>query len=527
MKTPLAMCAAIFIAVLAYGCYGELLHSDDLQYLGAFRLPDEGEYGWNYAGFAATFYPGGDPTGPIDGYPGSIFALGHDHLQEVSEITIPVPIISPSQNVNDLNTSQTLQGFHDITGGMFGDLEQPTAGLAYLSAQGAQTTEKLHFCWGQMQNSQDFEPSHGWCEMDLSNPQPAGPWYFDGYTNYTTCDYMFEIPEAWASQNTPGQLLVTGRFRIGQWGGLGPTLFAYGPWNDGNPPDPNSTLETLTPLLLYGIQMPGAPEIATDDSMKMNHFKTADDWSGGAWLTKGNRSAVVLLGTKALGNSWYGFADGTVWPEKPPYPDVPPWPYDDRGYWSDSTKTQVLFFDPSELAAVAGGDIPTWAPQPYDSLDIDEYLFDPVFDPYRAKYHFVGATCFDGANGFIYIFERRADEEKCLVHVWSITTGSGTNEPETGVTPFKLHQNYPNPFRARTAICYQIAQPMHVRLTILNAADQVVKELSAGYQRPGAHRVIWDGTNQRGIALASGVYFCRIHDRRNKSHAVKPMLLLR
>ncbi len=405
---------------------GALLTPADFEYLGAFRLPDEGEYGWNWSGFAATYSPGGDPQGPEDGFPGSIFALGHDQLQLVSEISIPVPVISPTKDLDDLNRATTLQPFADITGGMFGYLGIPQAGIAYLPAQGAQTSAKLHFCWSQ--HIQGFTPTHGWSELDLSSPRPAGPWRLDGYTPYATADYLFDIPPDWAETNTPGRLLATGRFREGFWSGLGPALFAYGPWNEGNPPAPGATLTQVTPLLLYGVQQPGIPEIATADTMKMRTFNPDDEWTGGSWLTVGGKSAVALLGTKGMGSWWYGFLDGTVWPEEPPYPPLPPWPYDDRGYWSDSVKAQILLFDPDELAAVARGELPTWAPQPYDSVDIGGVLFDPVRDPYRDKYSLVGAMCFDRARGLLYVFEHRADGDQCLVHVWKVgsTLGSPT-----------------------------------------------------------------------------------------------------
>ena len=91
------------------GTPAQLIQPTDLAYLGAFRLPDgPEEIGWEYSGAAMTYYPDGDPDGPADGYPGSIFGTGHDWNQYVSEISVPVPIISPDRNVDDLNTAITL-----------------------------------------------------------------------------------------------------------------------------------------------------------------------------------------------------------------------------------------------------------------------------------------------------------------------------------------------------------------------------------------------------------------------------------
>ena len=403
----------------------ELIQPSDLVYMGAFRLPEaSGGSNWEYSGYAMTYYPDGNSNRADDGYPGSIFAVGHDHHQQVSEISIPVSVVSPTKNLAELNTATTLQEFNDITGGIFGYLEIPRADLEYLPPQGSQRTGKLHFCWGQHFEDEQA-PTHGWCEIDLSNPQTAGAWHLDGYTNYTTCDYLFGIPANWAEANTPGKLLATGRFRDGLWSGQGPALFAYGPWTDGNPPDSGSTLNKVTPLILYGVQEPGAIEITTYDTMKMNGFKESDEWSGGAWLTAGNKSAVIFAGTKATGDCWYGFSNGIVYPTSGDpneiYPEVPPWPHDARGWWSEDIEAQIIFYNPSDLAAVVRGEMETYEPQPYASLNISEYLFNPGFDFERGKCYLLGAVSFDRERGFLYIVERMADEdEKSLIHVWKV-----------------------------------------------------------------------------------------------------------
>jgi len=403
-----------------------LIQPENLVYLGAFRLPETGdEFGWGYSGYAMTFYPEGDSNGPDDGFPGSLYILGHDQRQYISEIGIPAPVVSEAKDVYELPTASTLQPFADITGGMFGELEIPRAGLAYLPAQGSQTSGKLHFCWGQHFQFEQT-PSHGWSELDLSAPNPQGPWYIADYTNYVSNDYLFEIPEDWAATYTPGLRLVTGRFRDGSWGGLGPTLLAIGPWNEGNPPAPNTTLEQVVPLLLYGEPQPGNPEIGIQDDRRMELYSEPDEWSGGAWLTVGENSAVILVGTKAMGESWYGFSNGVVYPisgdPDETYPEVPPWPHDDRGWWSEEIAAQIIFFDPSELGAVATGVLNTWDPQPYATLVLDEYLYDPGFDYERYKRYILGAVAFDRENGILYIVERLADEDRSLIHVFRVSS---------------------------------------------------------------------------------------------------------
>lgn len=400
-----------------------IIQPETLEYLGAFRLPGEsGSSNWDYSGRGLTYYPDGDPSSPDDGYPGSLFGVGHDYLQYVSEISIPIPIIS--KNPDDLNTAVTLQPFADITGGMFGETELPRLGLQYLPPQGQQTGEALHFVHGQ--HFQGFEPSHGWSELTLANSQPAGPWLFGDYTNYATTDYVFEVPAEWASRIPGGYRLVTGRFREGVWGGRGPTLFAYSPWQEGNPPPVEAKLQSITPLLLYGVQLPGETDIVSDESMQMIGYIEPDHWWGGAWLTVGERSAVVFVGTKAMGKGWYGFSNGVVWEydcadtNPPTCPDVPEWPYDNRGYWAEGYQAQIIFYNPADLVAVANGEMETWQPQPYASLDLNETFLDPNINLADYKYDLAGAVAFDRENSLLYIIERLADEYKSVVHVWRI-----------------------------------------------------------------------------------------------------------
>ena len=388
----------------------QLIQPEDLIYQGAFRLPEgSNETSWEWGGTAMTYYPEGDPGGSEDGYPGSIFATGHEWEQQISEISIPVPLISEAKDVGDLNTATTLQDFHDIKGDLFGYLELPRVGLEYLPRQGDQATDKLYYCWGQHMQEGDDGPSHGWFELDLSNPQREGPWKIEGQIKYTTTDYIFAIDEDWALVNTPGRLLATGRFRDGGQGTQGPSLIAYGPWNEGGPPQPNTSLSNI-PLLFYSSVYDDVEAVYS-----MENYHHSDEWSGGAWLTYGDKSAVIFAGIKGLGNCWYGFYDGTVWPEEPPYPEEGP---GGRGWWSDDFVAQIIFYNPEDLARVARDEIESYEPQPYATLNIDDILYSiPEFE-----LRHLGAVSFDRKKGIIYLIEFRGDyeNERPLVHSWKI-----------------------------------------------------------------------------------------------------------
>jgi len=75
---------------------------------------------------------------------------------------------------------------------------------------------------------------------------------------------------------------------------------------------------------------------------------------------------------------------------------------------------------------------------------------------------------------------------------------------------FSLAQNYPNPFNARTVIKYSLPKDSKVEIAIYNILGRKVKTLVNEHQQAGYKTVVWDGKNQKGNEVASGVYFYRI-----------------
>lgn len=91
--------------------------------------------------------------------------------------------------------------------------------------------------------------------------------------------------------------------------------------------------------------------------------------------------------------------------------------------------------------------------------------------------------------------------------------------------PTALAQNHPNPFNPRTEIRFSLEQAGSARLRVFDAGGRVVKVLADGPLPAGQHQVVWDGTDARGNAVASGVYFYRLE---TDEHSVsKRMVLLK
>ena len=70
--------------------------------------------------------------------------------------------------------------------------------------------------------------------------------------------------------------------------------------------------------------------------------------------------------------------------------------------------------------------------------------------------------------------------------------------------------NHPNPFNGSTQISYELSAPSQVHLTIYNIVGQVVATLVNEYQQAGIYQVTWDGRNDRGNRVVSGVYLYRL-----------------
>ncbi len=75
---------------------------------------------------------------------------------------------------------------------------------------------------------------------------------------------------------------------------------------------------------------------------------------------------------------------------------------------------------------------------------------------------------------------------------------------------FALAQNYPNPFNPSTTIHFDVPQTGDVTLSIYNLRGQLVRTLVSGVVAAGRHQILWDGADERGVHVASGIYLYRL-----------------
>ena len=90
---------------------------------------------------------------------------------------------------------------------------------------------------------------------------------------------------------------------------------------------------------------------------------------------------------------------------------------------------------------------------------------------------------------------------------------------------FELQQNFPNPFNEETEIRYSLAKQEQVRLEIFDVQGKCVRRLQGGGQDRGEKCITWNATDERGLAISSGVYYYRL--QAGPFVAVKKMMLVK
>lgn len=95
-------------------------------------------------------------------------------------------------------------------------------------------------------------------------------------------------------------------------------------------------------------------------------------------------------------------------------------------------------------------------------------------------------------------------------------------EPETGL---KIYDNYPNPFNPSTTIRYYLPQDARVTLTVYNVLGEVVRTLVNEQSAAGEKSIVWDGRDNFGREVSSGVYIYRV--QASKFVQTRKMMLMR
>jgi hypothetical protein len=493
-----------------------------LEYRGAFVLPED----FSWGGEAIAYFPDGNggPSGPADGFPGSLFVTNLNQPENglVGEVSIPAPIILPAKNVALLNQAAIVtQPVNirpaNVNGWEYVDIWR--TGLEFVPEE-----KRLYSSWSiHYTVTEEKHASISCCSAtNLAGSPKFGAWYI-GRSNQPPLDamandWLLAAPQSWADANCAGRNLLVGRSRDGGLSGLGPTLYAFSKVG-ATPPAANSELPTTT-LLQYG------SVLEADDYHFPNSvagYKHSDDWREAVWLTASNQNAVAMVGNKALGHNWYGYHGERMRHDwviaDVPYPEFYETDPDGKGWRAHNRQPMIIFFNPADLAKVAAGQMQPFEPQPYSAFRIPKALF------WGATHEIFSATC-DNQNRLLYVTEFvREFEGRLLLHVWRINSVTTSIKGAKNIpSDFQLDQNFPNPFNSATQISYRLPVATHVVLKIFNLHGQAIRTLVQEFQPAGGHALVWNGADEQGQPVATGVYFYQISS--NDFSGWKKMLLI-
>jgi len=241
-----------------------------------------------------------------------------------------------------------------------------------------------------------------------------------------------------------------------------------------------------------------------------------DDYSGALWAFMQNANADSSLDTL-----------GTVMPVHLNYdPD-----YETGGSnWLDGV--DAVASHTVNMTALGGILDSTGAP----AADAEEYnvmisgqagnggrsaflAFDPIAlntqsaAPHDAGYVWVGAHNYSGAN-----------VSPLALAYEGLGAAVNTDNEIAMPNRFELKGNYPNPFNPSTSIAYSIDFNSDVNVTVYSLLGEEIATLFAGDITPGTHEVRWNGVDNAGVAVASGVYIYRV-EANNQALTGKMMLL--
>ncbi len=98
-----------------------------------------------------------------------------------------------------------------------------------------------------------------------------------------------------------------------------------------------------------------------------------------------------------------------------------------------------------------------------------------------------------------------------------VNIGNDKYDALTKPLHFEVFVNFPNPFNNTTRIQTHLNKSQNAKITIYNVKGQFVKTIYSGWLQKGRFESVWDGTNQNGKLVCSGMYFCEIELDNQKS----------
>lgn len=373
-----------------------LVHQGDLNYLGAFNVPqgDIGDSTFAYGGTALAFNPANQ----------SLFMVGHDYNQDIAEVSIPelhtgsldnlatANVIQPFTSVLDRLPNRSLDAGDTKIGGLMVDGNR-LIGTAYEYYDADYDGVDSHFTLSS---------------LDLDSSQVGGLYKVGDLGGGFVGGYMGTVPKEW--QDQIGAPYLTGQAALSIIGrtSAGPAAFGF------NPAQLGSSTAPVTTLVDYPLDHPLAPE-TTQNPL----FNTATEIKG-VVFPEGTDS-VLFIGSHGTGQWWYGEPDeGDLHdPYRP-----------DKGPHAPEYVYQVWAYDVHDLLAVKNGEKQPWEIKPYDVWQLDL--------PYPEGGKHIGGVGYDSATGRLYVSQEYGNGAYPVIHAFQL--GTPTSDPNSTPTTPAVNQ---------------------------------------------------------------------------------------
>jgi hypothetical protein len=146
-----------------------------------------------------------------------------------------------------------------------------------------------------------------------------------------------------------------------------------------------------------------------------------------------------------------------------------------------------------------------------------------------------GETQTEITNNLVYEFTEpgdfallvvASDGEYTVDRIWLVHVEEGVGIGSTLIPQItKLQQNIPNPFNPETTIHFSLKDAGRVKIEIFNIKGEKIRTLVNEYKNVGFHFTIWNGKDNSGKTVASGMYFYSMISE--KYHKIRKMLLVK
>ena len=180
-----------------------------------------------------------------------------------------------------------------------------------------------------------------------------------------------------------------------------------------------------------------------------------------------------------------------------------------------SSSAQVYFTDRRQGSWRVPYFLVGWSndPPPQDSVVVWDFYY--VLDSQGKGY---GAF-----SGCYYMYG--GDLDSLEIYYFSSINSLVDTSQNQKISNFRLFQNHPNPFNSSTILTYEIERWENVTLKIYDILGREVRSLVSSLLKPGNYVVIWDGRNNQGKEVSSGIYFYLLKAGERKEG--KKMLLIK